>query len=238
MNGNKKIDTTSIKGSTKKEYIINYLTALYNQTKDVDELSRLGKYVDYFVNNFSYDDHRYGEVTAEQHQDTFEYNENALYTLLTEGRGVCAQLAQAFSLLTLIDYLDSRKGWLFNYTTCRFKQSNQAVVGHAINTKTLCNKTYVIDLSSAIHSKENKYTQPSNKFYLKPLENYMHCIEKEGCQILPAEENKNYIATLQLINNIDQYYRLILSSYDELISPENNRYLGGITLPDEAENHI
>ena len=42
-----------IEGETKQEYVVNALTALYEEKKDLDSIGRMQAYVDYFVNNFA-----------------------------------------------------------------------------------------------------------------------------------------------------------------------------------------
>ena len=50
------VNGVEVKAATKKDFIFAYLTELKNQHKDKNILDRVLAYVDYFVENFKYDD--------------------------------------------------------------------------------------------------------------------------------------------------------------------------------------
>ena len=197
-----------VEGATKKEFIINYLTAVYEQNKDLDNVGRMQVYVDYFVDNFSYDKDLRNRVIADSGVETFEKTEHNLFNLLYEGKGVCQQLSQALSLLSQIDYMKTKDALPLYYVATDIKLDGQDLA-HAFNVIRKGNKVwYVIDISSMIHAKQGDYTQEKGAFYLRESREYCENMKKEGVEILTLIR-QGLVCAFPFLQDTDEYYRII-----------------------------
>lgn len=197
-----------VEGATKKEFIINYLTAIYEQNKDLESVDRMQAYVDYFVKNFSYDIDLRNRVIADKGVETFEKSEENLFNLLYEGKGVCQQLSQALSLLSQIDYTKTKNALPLFYTATDIKLGGKDLA-HAFNVIRNGNKVwYVVDTSSMIHSKQGDYKQEQSAFYLKEDKGYCENMRKEGVEVFSLNK-QGKICALPFLADTDEYYRLL-----------------------------
>ena len=85
------IDGICAEGESRQEFVMNYLAALYEKNKGLDNMSRIQAYVQHFVNNFSYDKDLRNKIVDDEGLNTFEKSEEALCNLFVNKKGVCQQ---------------------------------------------------------------------------------------------------------------------------------------------------
>ena len=157
------VNGVKVNGKTYSEFTINYLTELVNQNKNLDFTDRLYAYIDYFVKNFSYDNDLRDRVLSRMIDETTEIKEESLFNLLHDGRGVCDQLAQAFSMLGSIDSELWQHGIVIEYSTCNISVKGKKM-GHAVNHIVVGGNRFVVDLSTMIHCKQKDYQADEELF--------------------------------------------------------------------------
>jgi len=231
----KTINDITVTGATYQEFVINYLTSLVEQYKDLDKEARLVKYIEHFLHNFKYNKTMREDILAKNEHETFETNEQRLFNLLYKGEGVCMQFSQALSLLSLIDWNITKDAILINLVTNRINVNGKKM-GHAIN---IINSRLVIDISSMLHSQDGDYNQESYSFGLVNLEEYIDNIAKENIKIIPTAdtESETYMAGYKLLAYIDKYYKFINLPTDELMSKHFDK-LYRLDLPNQQELKI
>lgn len=201
-----------IQADSKKEYVFNALSALYEKNKNLSVEERLIAYSDFFANNFSYDKEFRNEVIAKKGMDTSVDIENQLFKLIKEGKGVCQQFTQAMTLLTQIDYDNSGNGIKLDYAVTDVVVEDKSVM-HAFNVIRMNNKVaLVIDLSSMIHSVERDYKQSSNAFFIKNSLDYSRNMKAEGVEIITTSKGK--IFTYPRGENFDACYNTLISDQE------------------------
>lgn len=175
------INDKLIEDDNAKSFTFACLDEIRVMNKETDPKKRLQFYIDYFIETYHYNFDEFNARTKEEDKEelTFAMKEDSLAKLFATNYGVCDQFAQAFSLLTASDeilYKNKLQAFYINYNITRDKE-----YAHAIN---IVNDKF-IDLSSAIHAKENFYKEyrkevsPYN-FVLKTQDEYLDNLEEVG----------------------------------------------------------
>lgn len=221
------VNGVKVQGKTNKELTINYLTELVNQNKSLSNTERLLNYIEYFCDNFSYNKQHREDVLSGRVEDSFQQNEKDLSKLFTSGHGVCQQLSQGLSLLSVIDRSITGDGILIPYTNLRVSavvnEDGKEVVkkmGHAINVFQLKDMTAVIDISSMLHAKEGDFNQDKYNFGMVLLPNYIKNLKKEKEEIIPiadSEEN-TYMANYTINLDVDTYYNMLNLTPEDMMN--------------------
>ena len=214
-----------------KNFVINYLTEVFNEYKQLEPTDRLTAYIKFFVDNFSYDKKlrddilskksKYMDYFVEQfalgkqkeikpfNAESFKEKEFNLARLFQEKKGVCQQFAQAFALLTLIDYVHTKDAPLSHYVGCRIEMNGKKV-GHAVNAITFTGEPIIIDISSMIHCKEKDLSQPTNDFGPVYLKDYIKNLAKGGNKLLSSNsEDGNNMISYPIYANVGDYYNFL-----------------------------
>ena len=210
-----------IEADTKQEYIISALTKLYEKNKQLDPVGRMAAYVDYFVDNFSYDKSLRERVISTNGSDSLQQSEDDLYSLIHDGNGVCQQLSQALSLVSQIDFSQTKKGMILYYVATDIKLNGQDLA-HAFNVLNIGNSNaLVIDISSMIHAKDGDYKQEKSAFFLKDGTAYCNNMESEGVEIKTHKENGNII-TYPFLIDTNEHYKLLNNDKQTFEKYQNN----------------
>ena len=233
--GNKKYVGTfagqEIQADSKKEYVYNALTALYEQCKNLPNGGRLKAYANYFANNLSYDKGFRNEVIANNGMNNAEAIENQLFKLIKEGKGVCQQFSAALTLLTQIDCEKSGNGIKLRYALADVVVDGEKVM-HAFNVIRAGDEVgLVIDISSMIHCNEGDYKNNAQAFFAKDSKEYYQNMKAEGVELLPKSYMRVFVYPEG--NNFDDYYQL-LNSDEEIYGGAYLNFDKG----DDIENEI
>lgn len=223
------VNGVNVEGKTYTEFTINYLTELVNQNKNLDFTDRLYAYIDYFVKNFSYDNDLRDRVLSRMIDETTEIKEESLLNLLHDGRGVCDQLAQAFSMLGSIDSELWQHGIVIEYSTCNISVKGKKM-GHAVNHIVVGGNRFVVDLSTIIHCRQKDYQADEELFKLVGLDEYRENMESIGIDILPlGEEIEEQFANFKLHIDPKEYYKRLNTPTDE-INSKHQDWIYGISI--------
>lgn len=231
------LNKVSIKGNDHTEYTINYLKELVNQYKNIKNLNiRLKAYIQFFVNNFSYNKYERDRIITEYKTgstETTETNIASLFRLVFEGTGVCQQFSQALALTTMIDEDFNKNNIYIHYATCEISLKGKEM-GHAINLVNDNGKVFYVDISSMIHAKEGDYNQDIWSFGMLSLEDYLENINKEEMDIVPINKNSNeiYMVKYKILTDINAYH-LALNLDNNALLENNSELLQGL-----ATKHI
>ncbi len=224
------VNDRQVKGKTYKEFIINYLTELASQYKELDVLDRLDAYIGYFIKNFSYDKDLRDKILTTEFVETRENREKSLFELLHDKKGVCDQLAQAFSLLGCIDET-WKNGVIIEYSACKLLVKGKEI-SHATNHLVVGNQKFALDLSTMIHCKQKDDGHYANleDFRLVSLEEYEKNLSYLGIEILPLEKDNICFANLYLHINPDEYFTRLTTPTDEINSKHTDWIQPGISI--------
>ncbi len=250
------VDGKRIEGKTRKEFVKNFLTAVFEQFQGLEMTERLTAYINFFVEHFSYDKKQRDEILSRKARymdyfveqfalgkqkeikpfkaESFEENETSLARLLTTGKGVCQQFAQAFALLTLIDYLHTKDAPLCHYVGCRVEMGGKQM-GHAVNAITFTDQPIIIDISSMIHCKEGDFLQDKDDFGPVYLKDYMKSLAKGGNKLLSNATDSNYMSSYAILGDFDEYYKFLNMPTQEIVE-KRQANLKPIPIPEVAEN--
>ena len=230
-----KVNNQEIRGNTYKEFVINYLTELSNQYINLDISDRLNAYINYFVNNFHYDSSLRDQILSHSFNETRENREQSLFELFYNGKGVCDQLAQAFSLLGTIDPI-WKKNIIVEYATCNL-MINGKKISHAVNHIVVGKQRFILDLSTMIHCKQKDkgYKANSNDFKLISMEQYVNSLSSIGIDLIPFESDI-YFANLYLHIEPDEYFKRLTTPTDEINSQHTDWIQPGITIVNHTLN--
>ena len=217
------INNKTISADSPKELVRNCLQEIYNKFKDLPADERKQAYVDYFVKTFSYDDNLRTNTLAEDRKPSFELSEQELANLFITKKGVCNQFAQALALLSNFD-----DEFIIRYCVCEvYIESEQKTVGHAINCYEHNSKQEIIDISSAIHCKEGKYTENrESDFEFVNFDDYILNLEKDAVKYAYKcnDRSKYILQAYQRFKTFDNNYLLLNLPLEEINKEEKFYY--------------
>lgn len=226
------VNGTKITGKTYSKFTMNYLTELVNQNNNLDFSDRLYAYIDYFMNNFSYDNDLRDRILSRMIEETSEIREESLFRLLHDGRGVCDQLAQAFSLIGSIDSEFWQHGIVIEYSTCNIAVKGRKI-GHAINHIVIGKNRYVLDLSSMIHCRQKDYQAREEDFKLVSFAEYQKNMDNINIDILNlGDDTDQQFANFKLHIDPNEYYKRLNTPADE-ISSNHQDWIYGVSIAKE-----
>ena len=208
------IDGVCAEGENRQEFVMNYLAALYEKNKGLDNMSRIQAYVQHFVNNFSYDKDLRNKIVDDEGLNTFEKSEEALCNLFVNKKGVCQQFSQALALLTVLDYKRSGDGVPLHYVVTDVDVNGESLA-HAFNVvKNRKNEVwFIVDISSMIHAEAGDYKQSLTKFYLRTPKQYYENMKEENVEILTLVK-EGQVYGYPLVSDLSEYYRLLNGDKD------------------------
>jgi len=198
------INGKEIIGENCSEFVRKCLQEISFMYKGFSAEERIKKYIEYFVNNFSYDvDHKDFVLSGEYH-DTMDQQEKDLSNLFINKKGVCHQFAQALSLLSCFD-----KEIQINYCFCSLiDEYTEENVAHANNVVIINGDAKIVDISSMIHSRDKIYKQEILAFSLISFEEYIQNLRKEKMHYYPEDE-KYRLGSIKYIKDFDTYHYLL-----------------------------
>ena len=230
---------------TTKEQVLIELEKIYDMYKDKSNIERISAYIQYFVDNYSYDYDYYNTQSKLENKDkprTKQDIEEQLLKLLVEKKGVCEQFSQALAILSRIDYEKTvgtkDQGFIVDCLECSLGRDGEEIA-HEINAILSNNDVIVVDISSAIHAKcgdwKEKGCEDYTKFVFVQLVDYMRNLQKYKMQLLPLNKDDNTLAFYdrtpvpvkyyengskpkdKAVISTSSYYDFITSTVDEII---------------------
>jgi len=202
------VGKTNVEGKTHKEFTLNYLKALVEEYKELPPKQRFKAYIEYFVDNFSYDkETRDVKLKDIDTTPTKQKNEEELFNLFYSKKGVCQQFSQGIALLY---YLDIDLYDVINVYESDFTiRLNNKEMGHATNLVSLDNKVYILDISSMIHCKEKDYAGDIWDYGMVLIEDYIEKQKQNKCEIIPNTKDRKKTKLICYKNDydtVDEYY--------------------------------
>jgi len=241
-----------MKNDEAKKEILADLGKIYNSYKEYNNFDRLYNYINFFVETFKYDDKYFeSEMEAIKNGTSKPRDQQAiqeqLLGLFKNGKGVCEQFAQALTILSQIDVLNTLtkttlneetgaqevdRGFLVSCIECKIVK-NGKLIAHEINGINLGKgKYFIIDISSMIHAKYGDYKQDKESFCFKSFEDYVANMKMENIDVVSVESGKNYAVVFDDAPVKDSDY---IEKDDKLYKPKTKidagNYLDYITQP-------
>ena len=221
-----------VQGRSYEEFTLNYLKELVNQNKKIESLKdRLKSYIQYFVDNFSYDKKERDRVLKEYETgstETTDKNIETLFNLLYNGSGVCQQFSQALALTTMIDEDFVKNDIYVYYATCQISV-NDKELGHAINlVSNDRGTTQFVDISSMIHSKEGDFKQDVWSFGMVSQDDYLNNINKENMNIVPIDKESKevYMVKFKILKDLNAYHLALNLDNNALLANDSELLKG------------
>lgn len=213
----------------KKQYIMQYLTALVEKYKDLPAEERRKKYAEHFTSSdFEYDKDYAGYVRENGEPKTKQGNESAVFRLIHDGKGVCDQYARVMALISNIDNEITGENCQIYYCNCSIKHTDSSRIdGHAINMVTT-DDLYVTDVSSMMHARDGDYPLDKDKFYEQRLPAYANNLKKSQIQLVQINNDKNcdYMVLMRTAGmSADEAYNFLMSTNAEFVKNYQNRLL-------------
>ncbi len=197
-----KVNDVEVEGSNYSEFAINYFSELVRQYKNKPNKDRLQAYINYFLNNFSYEK---SEV-----EDSWINNNQQFFKLLYEGKGDAKQLSQAFCLLAEMDREKVAKNYMDMF--CGYYiyldggvEKKQYVVLYSDSKGVL----RVIDFAKMLQAKKEE----RSNYSLVTIEDYFINVKKAGVDLV--DEDKIVVTWFLSATNAEQGYKnLMLAESD------------------------
>jgi len=201
-----------VEGKTYKEFTLNYLQAIKETYKDLPDDKRLQAYIEYFVNNFSYDkEERDKRRKNNQEPETKEFKEKKLFELFYTNKGVCEQFSVGLSLLCKMDE-EINKYYKVYYANCKI-ESKLGEDNHGLNLLAKNAKDIlIIDLSAMIHCKEKDNVGEIWDYGVVSIENYNQNQKRNNFKLIPNADDGSInllIYRRDTTDNVEDYYELL-----------------------------
>lgn len=206
------VKNIKVEGKTYKEFTLNYLKAIIETYKDLPDTKRLKAYIEYFVDNFSYDKKMYNEKHDKNNKKdpTKEDKERELFELFYKNKGVCEQFSTGFALLCKLD--EEINDFFQLYVAECLIRRNKTIDGHALNILNSQNGLLLIDISAMIHCKEKDNVGTIWDYGVVTIDNYIKNQKRNnikfisngtdgGIYLLPFRNNRQ--------NNVGDYYEFL-----------------------------
>jgi len=207
-----------VEGKTYKEFTLNYLSAIKEIYKELPDVQRLKAYIEYFVDNFSYDKSmRDNKLNKKNKNDpTKDDKERELFELFYTGKGVCEQFSVGFALLCQLDE-DLDKSFDVYLADCKIKTDK--IMAHALNLLNSSNGIMLIDISAMIHCKEKDNVGDIWDYGVVTIEKYIENQKRNDFEIIPNGSNgKTYLLTYKnnSTKDIKEYYDVLTETAEKL----------------------
>jgi len=205
------VDKIEVVGKSHKEFTLNYLREIAKKYKDLPVTKRMKSYIEYFVNNFSYDksmrDNKLNK--ANKKSTTKQGKEKELFDLFYSNKGVCEQFSVGFSLLCKLDK-DLSKSFNVYLVNCSIETDRE--MAHALNILTNNDGIFMLDISSMIHCKEKDAVGSIWDYGFVSIEKYIENQKRNNFKIIPNSKD----GTVNLLTyrnntteNVEDYYELL-----------------------------
>lgn len=207
------INGRAIIGNTYKELVFNCLQEVYNLYKHLPVEERSKRYINFFVDNYSYSKKLRDNVLYTKRVESKENYEKELAELFINGTAVCHQFAQALSLLSCFD-----SEIIIQYCYCKaFVEKENVEVGHVCNAILLNGKARIVDVSSMIHARDKEYKQDKSAFYMLELDEFIKALANEGIRYLSkSEDGERFIlGAISYRKNFDDNYSILNLTREE-----------------------
>lgn len=208
-----------VEGKTYKEFTLNYLKAVKDMYQDLPDHQRLKAYIEYFVNNFSYDKTMRDEKLKDQEGITTKENkEKELFELFSTGKGVCEQFSVGLSLLCKMDEEINRLYGLY-YSNCTIESKGEEM-HHAFNLLASNPKDiFIIDISAMIHCKEKDNVGDIWDYGVVSISKYNENQKRNDFKLVPNGDDGSInllIYRRDTTNNVEEYYELLTQTAEVL----------------------
>lgn len=204
------VDKIRVEGKTYKEFTINYLKALIETYKDLPTPERVKAYIEYFINNFSYDkEERDKRLKNSQTPETKEFKEKKLFELFSTNKGVCEQFSVGFALLSRMDE-DIKRDFNIFVADCKIETFQE--MAHALNIFKTTDGFMFLDLSAMIHCKEKDNVGEIWDYGPVPIEKYIENQKRNDFKIIPnGSDGGTYLLVYRnnSTKDISEYYDLL-----------------------------
>ncbi len=221
-----------VEGKTYKEFTLNYLKAIIETYKELPNTQRLKAYIQYFVDNFSYDKKRFEQWANSKGEVIAGDKEKNLFNLCYLKKGTCEQFSQAFALLT---FMDKKLSQEFAIYESDFNILRDIEMAHATNLILINDKVYIVDISSMIHCKEKDYAGKVWDYGLVVIDNYIENLKQNDIKIIPNTEDGKRTVLLcyknNLTDNVEEYFD-ILTLPAETINQNFKHYIVTVNISD------
>lgn len=206
------VNNIKVEGKTYKEFTLNYLKALVETYKDLPDTKRLKAYIEYFVDNFSYDKQMYDDKHNTNHKKdpTKEDKERELFELFCKNKGVCEQFSVGFALLCKLDEKINDFFQLY-VAECSIRR-NETVDAHALNILNSQNGLLLIDISAMIHCKEKDNVGKIWDYGVVTIEKYLENQQRNNFSFEPNGNDGSInlaIYRRDTTNSAEDYYELL-----------------------------
>ena len=221
-----KVGTVKVEGKTHKEFTLNYLRAIKETLKELTVVHRLKAYIEYFVNNFSYDKlMREIKLNKKNKLDpTKEDKERELFELFYFGKGVCEQFSVVFALLCQLDE-DIPKSFDVYLADCMINTDKK--MDHSLNLLNSTNGLMLIDISAMIHCKEKDNVGDIWDYGVVSIEDYIENQKRNNFEIVPnGNDGGRYLLTYKnnTTNDISEYYDILTQPAQILNNELRNKW--------------
>ena len=191
---------------TTKEQVFAELEKIYDKYKNLDTVSRWLGYIDYFLDNYTYNK-EYFEAAKKRGFGADRRNkeeiEGQLLKLLKENTGVCEQFSQAIAILSQIDYEKTKdlkeknnRGVVFGCMVCSLHKDGKDIT-HEVNYRKNGDSIVILDLSSMIHAKNGDFKnlgcEEPALFGFVTLEQYMQNLQEYNMPLVPLNKARNTV---------------------------------------------
>lgn len=219
------VDRIKVEGKTYKDFTLNYLNAIIETYKDLPTPERVKAYIEYFVNNFSYDkEERDKRLKNNQEPETKEFKEKELFELFYTNKGVCEQFSVGFALLCRMDE-DIKRDFDIFVADCKIETFQE--MNHALNIFNTTDSFMLLDLSAMIHCKEKDNVGKIWDYGPVSVEKYIENQKRNDFKIIPnGTDGGTYLLVYRnnSMNNIGGYYDLLTQPADVLNTDLRNEW--------------